>query len=64
MGPILVGQLLLLNQESAFTISWLGIATIVSGLIFAYYNKTLRLRSLKKIISMMLTRGISKDLSQ
>ncbi len=35
MGPILVGQLLLVNNESAFTISWLGIATIVSGLIFA-----------------------------
>lgn len=56
MGPILVGQLLLLNQESAVIISWLGIATIVSGLIFAHYNETLRVRSLKKIISLMLTR--------
>jgi hypothetical protein len=57
IGPILVGQLLLLNQESAFTISWIGIATIVSGLVFAHYNETLRVRSLKKIISLMLTKG-------
>ncbi len=36
MGPILVSALLVLNQESAFTISWLGVATIVSGFLFAF----------------------------
>lgn len=44
IGPIIVGQLLLLNQENAFTISWLGIATFIFGLLFAMsiirFNKT------------------------
>ncbi len=51
IGPIIVGQLLLLNQESELTISWIGIATIFSGLVFAYYNNIVRVRSLKKNVS-------------
>ena len=35
IGPVIVGQLLLLNQENAFTISWLGIATFMFGILFA-----------------------------
>jgi MFS family permease len=39
-GPIIVGQLLLFNQNNAFTISWIGIAIICFGILFALqFNK-------------------------
>lgn len=34
-GPIIVGQLLIFNQESASTLSWIGVAVIILGLLFA-----------------------------
>ncbi|MGK7890525.1 MAG: MFS transporter [Leptolyngbyaceae cyanobacterium] len=41
LGPILLGQFLLLNQGSAFTISWLGVLTLGLGLLFAVSLKAL-----------------------
>jgi MFS family permease len=34
LGPVLVSQLLFMNEKNPFTISWLGIASVVFGLLF------------------------------
>lgn len=34
LGPVIVGQLLLANDQNPFTLSWIGMATILFGLAF------------------------------
>ena len=34
LGPVVVGQLLIFNQQASFTISWIGGATFVFAMLF------------------------------